>query len=90
VRAHGEGPVLVIRVTDTGVGMAPGPDARSLDPDPNLDLDLDRAGHGPARGFGLTQVRERLATLYEGRASLSLEAAAPTGTSATLRLPLQP
>ena len=41
-------------------------------------------------GFGLVQVRERLATVYGGRASLTLQAAgdAEGGTLATLHLPL--
>jgi len=48
----------------------------------------------PASGgtrFGLRQVRERLATLYGSRASLTLEDAAGDegGTLATVRLPLQ-
>ena len=42
--------------------------------------------------FGLTQVRERLATLYGTRASLSLAPCTDTegGTLATIRLPLSP
>ena len=47
----------------------------------------------PADGthFGLEQVRERLATLYGARASLTLEAASDSegGTLATLRLPIR-
>ena len=39
-------------------------------------------------GFGLVQVRERLATLYGDRARVTLEPAAGGGTLATLRLPL--
>ncbi len=49
------------------------------------------AGEPPREsGFGLTQVRERLATLHGGRASLVLErTTAPSGgTRATLRLPI--
>jgi LytS/YehU family sensor histidine kinase len=44
----------------------------------------------PGGGFGLTQVRERLAALYGDAASLRLEAAADAagGTLATLRLPM--
>jgi len=42
----------------------------------------------PGAGFGLSQVRERLATLYGPRATLTVErAAAEGGTIATLRLP---
>lgn len=55
-------------------------------------LDTGAGPGGPARpggGFGLTQVRERLATLYGERASLRLDAAAGGGTRATVRLPLE-
>ena len=43
-----------------------------------------------ASRFGLVQVRERLATLYGARASLTLSAAddGEGGTLATIRLPL--
>ena len=54
---------------------------------------LSRAGTpGPGGGFGLGQVRERLATLYGGAAALRLEEApgAEGGTLATLLLPLDP
>lgn len=47
---------------------------------------------GDGTRFGLTQVRERLATLYGARASLELAAStgAEGGTLATIRLPLPP
>ena len=47
-------------------------------------------GTDTSGGFGLVQVRERLATVYGGRASLTLQAAgdAEGGTLATLHLPL--
>lgn len=41
-------------------------------------------------GFGLTQVRERLATAYGGAATLELRANDPTGTLARITLPLTP
>jgi hypothetical protein len=58
-----------------------------------LVLDVVDTGIGladPVRGsgFGLAQVRERLATLHGPAASLSLQAAHPQGTQATIRLPL--
>jgi len=40
--------------------------------------------------FGLSQVRERLGTLYGGRASLVVERLAGNGTQATVRLPGRP
>ena len=51
-----------------------------------------RAPAGDGTRFGLQQVRERLATLYGERASLSLQAAgdAEGGTLATVRLPIAP
>ena len=39
-------------------------------------------------GFGLTQVRERLATLHGDKAGLTLATAPDGGTLATIRLPL--
>lgn len=54
-------------------------------------LGLDTAPHAGSH-FGLQQVRERLATLYGGRASLELCPArdAEGGTLATVRLPIEP
>ena len=76
VSAAREGTRLHLAVRDTGVGLshAPAPAA------------APRTGGG----FGLHQVRERLATLYGPAASLHLEdAPGPEGgTLATLRLPL--
>jgi len=44
------------------------------------------AAHGT--GFGLTQVRERLATAYGPAATLTLTARPPEGTRATVQMPL--
>jgi LytS/YehU family sensor histidine kinase len=57
-----------------------------------LVLDVDDTGVGPGdvtrgSGFGLAQVRERLATLYGAAGQLSLAAAEPAGTHVTIRLP---
>ncbi len=48
-------------------------------------------GDGPIQetGFGLTQVRERLATAYGGAATLELLASDPAGTVARITLPLK-
>ncbi len=74
VSAQAEGRQLLLTVQDNGAGL-PAPSAL---PPPA------QAG----RGFGLTQVRERLAALYGRAASLSLQAAPGGGTLAQVRLPL--
>ena len=38
-------------------------------------------------GVGLTNIRERLLALYQGRASLSIESNQPSGVTATITLP---
>jgi len=49
---------------------------------------LADAPRGPAGGVGLSNVRERLAALYGTQGQFSLESVAPSGTRATLRIPL--
>ncbi|MFN3439205.1 MAG: sensor histidine kinase [Acidovorax sp.] len=44
---------------------------------------------GPGQSFGLTQVRERLATLHGAAGTLELIAASPIGTSASVVFPLK-
>jgi signal transduction histidine kinase len=68
-----DGETLVLTVRDTGVGLA----------------NAANANAASGSRFGLRQVRERLATLYGARASLTLEAAAGSegGTLATVRIP---
>ena len=82
VRARRDGDALVLTVRDTGAGLraAPGPHNHSIGP---------IGPTGATAGFGLAQVRERLATLHGDRASLALEPApdGAGGTLATLRLP---
>jgi signal transduction histidine kinase len=79
VQARQDGSVLCLTVRDTGVGLAAAPACSPPSP----------ATSG-AGGFGLAQVRQRLATLYGGQASVTLAPApdAQGGTVATLRLPL--
>lgn len=74
VSARQDGADLVLDVVDTGVGLA-------------SPANATHATSGP--GFGVAQVRERLATVYGSRASVLLCAEADGGTRATLRLPLQ-
>ncbi len=58
-----------------------------------LELEVSDTGVGcepvPQAGFGLTQVRERLATAYPGQARLDWHASPGRGTRALLTLPLQ-
>jgi LytS/YehU family sensor histidine kinase len=44
----------------------------------------------PGTGVGLSNVRERLAALYSGRAKFSIEANSPSGTIATVEVPYEP
>ena len=58
-----------------------------------LELEVSDTGVGceaePAPGFGLSQVRERLATAYPGQARLDWHSAPGAGTRTLLTLPLQ-
>ncbi|WP_260397257.1 sensor histidine kinase [Variovorax sp. KBW07] len=65
---------LVIEVSDTGVG----PDA----------AEQQQQQPSEGGGFGLEQVRERLATVYGEQGRLNLSAAPTGGTCVTLNLPL--
>jgi len=76
VRARRHGALLQLVVGDTGAGLPTLPRAPESAP----------AGHG---GFGLTQVRERLATAFGPQASLELTAGDPRGTAAILQFPLE-
>jgi len=51
---------------------------------------LDAAQTSEGSGFGLEQVRERLATVYGDQGRMSLAAGPSGGTLATLSFPLQP
>jgi LytS/YehU family sensor histidine kinase len=44
-------------------------------------------GTKPGTGVGLSNVRERIAALYGGRAKVSMEANTPSGTIATIEVP---
>ncbi|MET3493141.1 sensor histidine kinase [Variovorax boronicumulans] len=75
VRARTEAGQLVIEVSDTGVGLNPAPVAPA-------------APSESGSGFGLEQVRERLATMYGAQSRMELAALPAGGTCATLRFPL--
>jgi len=73
IGARREGQRLVLEVRDTGVGIA---------------IDPHASTPRPEGGFGLSQVRERLATAYGEQDSLQLAAGPAGGTCATIKLPL--
>ena len=73
VRARQDGAQLVLEVADTGVGAA-----------------LDTTQALPSSpGFGLSQVRERLAAAYGTAGAINFVAAQQGGTRAEVRFPLQ-
>jgi signal transduction histidine kinase len=74
VSASLQGERLVIEVGDSGVGLPAAATAA-------VDL--------PGGGFGLSQVRERLASRYGGQARIELVAGAAPGTTLRIVLPAQ-
>ena len=74
VSARREGDWLTLEVTDTGVGFRAGPDGTPAAPT-------------TASGFGVAQVRERLATAYGSQCTIEFIAPSEGGTRATLRFP---
>ena len=76
VQARQEGGLLVLEVIDTGLGL--NPDASTSPPH-----------SAPGKGFGLSQVRERLATLYGNASAIKLVAGNAGGTRASITIPLQ-
>jgi signal transduction histidine kinase len=82
VRAHMQECVLVLEVIDTGLGLPP---SFADPPTPPASTASPHCG-----GFGLSQVRERLATLYGDQAHMQLQAVPAGGTHITLRLPTTP
>jgi Histidine kinase len=64
---------LVLTVIDTGLGFE--------NTDDHLSIESNS-------GFGLTQLRERLETLYAGQASVEMTANSPTGTRVTIIMPI--
>ncbi|MFZ2990656.1 sensor histidine kinase [Ideonella sp.] len=77
ISARREGSQLVLSVMDDGLGLPSGPSTLS-----------EEAGIArPDGGFGLSQVRERLSTLYGDSGQFTLQAADPCGTLAQVVLP---
>jgi hypothetical protein len=87
VRAWAEADTLHLQVSDTGVGLPDGPPPSGTAASPAGGNSL--AAKAPHSGFGLSQVRERLASVYGTHASLLLVANNPIGTSARVQFPLQ-
>jgi hypothetical protein len=63
---------IVLTVTDTGLGF---------------ENTQDRTSNESNSGFGLAQLRERLATLYAGQAQVEITANVPSGTCVTITMP---
>jgi hypothetical protein len=74
VEAYEEDDYLVVQVRDTGAG---------LDATPSTTLAKPSQG-----GVGLSNIRERLTSIYGERATLELTANRPRGAVATLSLPI--
>ena len=74
VAARLKGDTLMLEVSDTGVGL---PDA----------ADGGSQCNSPDSGFGLAQVRERLATAYGPRATINLLANQPNGMRVVITFP---
>lgn len=73
VIAKQTGKQLVLAVIDTGLGFENADDHLSIESN---------------SGFGLTQLRERLETLYAGQASVEMTSNSPTGTRVTIIMPI--
>ena len=88
---------LTLTVQDTGLGLAPtaqrlGSDEPGGPVEPVQPVDRGVLTQSAAQnsGFGLTQVRERLQTLFADQASLRLSSRPGGGTVASLRFPTPP
>jgi LytS/YehU family sensor histidine kinase len=76
VQARQVGGLLVLDVIDTGLGLNP-------------DTSTAPTHSAPGKGFGLSQVRERLATLYGNASAIELVAVHAGGTRASITIPLK-
>jgi signal transduction histidine kinase len=69
---------LILTVSDTGVGIKAESASPTVTPDGT-----------PSSGFGLTQLRERLTTLYGTEAFVSVTNLTPRGTAVVIALPIK-
>lgn len=96
VRARRDGERLVIEVNDTGIGVEEGFRAGAgagigvgaAAGGGGAGADVGSVPFDPRSGFGLAQVRERLATVYGERGTIRLMPATGGGTCALVTVPL--
>lgn len=81
VSAAREGDRLVLEVHDTGAGFEPG-----APPGPRVGPDGDVGSQGT--GFGLVQLRERVASAYGDRGRVEIQSQPGAGTTVRIALPL--
>jgi LytS/YehU family sensor histidine kinase len=77
ISARREANTVVLEVADTGMGFDP--------TDPSFTHPVL-----PDKGFGVQQIRERLAAVYGSKATIDFIAAHASGTRASIRFPYQP
>jgi LytS/YehU family sensor histidine kinase len=77
ISARREGDTVVLEVSDTGMGFDP--------TDPSFTHPVS-----PDKGFGVQQIRERLAAVYGAQGTIEFVAARAGGAKARVRFPYQP
>ena len=77
ISARREADTVVLEVSDTGMGFDPA--------DPSFTHPTS-----PDTGFGIQQIRERLAAVYGSQGTIEFIAARASGTRASVRFPYQP
>jgi sensor histidine kinase YesM len=81
VQARAEGQLLLLTVRDNGCGIS---DLALAE----MGRSLESAIKHPGQSWGLSHVRQRLHTLYAGRASMDISPVPTGGTCVVLTLPL--